>query len=1442
MTFTSTLRKAILLIIFSVFFSQNSFSQCFQIESILVDACDANTDTEGQNEMVRFKVGNAPINTNSMSVSWATQNLNWGGVIQNATTASKVASLNASIIAAGGCGQVLQPTGGILPANATVILVTSYNFNTTFNSFGALTETIYIIFQNSNSIGGHFGNYGNSGNNSRTLSISFGSCSDTVTYNRSLLTDQNGQNVAADGATVVFTPNGTASYINNGCVAPVQLFTVDASPSTISTCAGNPVNLTGTAQGQQSVVWSAPSGTFSNPTSLTTTFTPTLASAGTVVPVTLTATNSCGATITDIINVTVNNATTPSFNVTPVTICTGGSVPTLNTTSPNGISGTWAPAVISNTASGNYTFTPNVGQCATPVTLSVTITNSITPDFDVTPVTFCTGSAVPTLNATSPNGISGTWAPAVVSNTASGTYTFTPNTGQCATSVTLSVTIINAVTPDFNVTPLTVCTGGVVPTLNTTSSNGITGTWAPAVISNTASGTYTFTPNAGQCATSVTLSVTITNSITPDFNVIPLTVCMGGSVPTLNTTSPNGISGTWAPAVVSNSASGNYTFTPNAGQCATPVTLSVTITNVVTPNFNITPVTVCNGGSVPTLNTTSPNGISGTWAPAVVSNTASGNYTFTPNAGQCATPVTLSVTITNNITPNFNVTPLTVCAGGVVPTLNTTSPNGISGTWAPAVVSNSASGTYTFTPNAGQCATPVTLSVTITNATTPNFNVTPLTVCNGGSVPTLNTTSPNGIAGTWAPAVVSNTASGNYTFTPTAGQCATSVTLSVTITNAATPNFNVTPLTVCTGGVVPTLNTTSPNGITGTWTPAVVSNTTSGTYTFTPNAGQCATPVTLSVTITNAFTPDFNVTPVTVCTGGVVPTLNATSPNGISGTWAPAVVSNTASGNYTFTPNAGQCATPVTLSVTITNAVTPDFNVTPLTVCTGGVVPTLNTTSPNGITGTWAPAVVSNTTSGTYTFTPTAGQCATSVTLSVTITNAVTPDFNVTPLTICTGGSVPTLNTTSPNGIFGTWSSAVVSNTTSGTYIFTPTAGQCASSVTLSVTITNAVTPDFATTLSFCNGETVPTLNTNSPNGVSGTWSPASISNTTSGNYIFTPNVGQCASSVTLAVTINTVSIATIEGPNSVCVNSSIELTNTTPNGAWTSSNTAVATIDTNGNVTGISPGNAIIKYSLNNSACGSVTKTIRVNALPNPVLNDAFLCVDNQTGLVISAVNLHSGLSNTNFSFVWTLNNTVLSTTTNAHQATEPGVYNVTATNVLTGCEASATATVGTSSMGIAEATVGRDFDRNQTITVTVTGGSGNYTYQLDNGIPQTSNVFTNIREGEYEITVRDAGGCGEMTLTVYALNYPYYFTPNGDGYHDTWNIKGLSDQPNAVIYIFDRYGKLLKQLKPSPSNGWDGTYNGHALPSTDYWFKLLYQSRDGSQKEFKAHFAMKR
>ncbi|MFL9843255.1 T9SS type B sorting domain-containing protein, partial [Flavobacterium rhizosphaerae] len=81
-------------------------------------------------------------------------------------------------------------------------------------------------------------------------------------------------------------------------------------------------------------------------------------------------------------------------------------------------------------------------------------------------------------------------------------------------------------------------------------------------------------------------------------------------------------------------------------------------------------------------------------------------------------------------------------------------------------------------------------------------------------------------------------------------------------------------------------------------------------------------------------------------------------------------------------------------------------------------------------------------------------------------------------------------------------------------------------------------------------------------------------------------------------------------------------------------------------------------------------------------------------------------------------------------------------------------------------------------------------------------------------------------------------YFTPNGDGYHDYWNITGLD--ASARIYIFDRYGKLLKQISPD-GIGWDGTFNGQPVPSDDYWFLVEYTEGNQS-KEFRSHFAIKR
>jgi gliding motility-associated-like protein len=158
---------------------------------------------------------------------------------------------------------------------------------------------------------------------------------------------------------------------------------------------------------------------------------------------------------------------------------------------------------------------------------------------------------------------------------------------------------------------------------------------------------------------------------------------------------------------------------------------------------------------------------------------------------------------------------------------------------------------------------------------------------------------------------------------------------------------------------------------------------------------------------------------------------------------------------------------------------------------------------------------------------------------------------------------------------------------------------------------------------------------------------------------------------------------------------------------------------------------------------------------------------------------------------------------------------------------------------------TVTNAFEENQIITV-INAGYGIYEYSLDDGPRQASNAFENVSLGSHTIYVWDVRSpdgysCGVESIdNVQVIDYPYYFTPNGDGYNDTWNIKGLGGQPNAKIYIFDRYGKLIKQLS-SKGQGWDGTYNGQQLPSDDYWFTVDYLEQS-TMKQFKAHFAMKR
>ena len=108
----------------------------------------------------------------------------------------------------------------------------------------------------------------------------------------------------------------------------------------------------------------------------------------------------------------------------------------------------------------------------------------------------------------------------------------------------------------------------------------------------------------------------------------------------------------------------------------------------------------------------------------------------------------------------------------------------------------------------------------------------------------------------------------------------------------------------------------------------------------------------------------------------------------------------------------------------------------------------------------------------------------------------------------------------------------------------------------------------------------------------------------------------------------------------------------------------------------------------------------------------------------------------------------------------------------------------------------------------------------------------------------MRDALGCGQITETITVVGYLPFFTPNGDGLNDQWQVHGLEYLSEPVLHIFDRYGKLIRQLDAN-SPGWDGTYNGQLLPASDYWFRLTYTDPRGQRVEARwinAHFSLKR
>lgn len=228
----------------------------------------------------------------------------------------------------------------------------------------------------------------------------------------------------------------------------------------------------------------------------------------------------------------------------------------------------------------------------------------------------------------------------------------------------------------------------------------------------------------------------------------------------------------------------------------------------------------------------------------------------------------------------------------------------------------------------------------------------------------------------------------------------------------------------------------------------------------------------------------------------------------------------------------------------------------------------------------------------------------------------------------------------------------------------------------------------------------------------------------------------------------------------------------------------------------------------------------------------------------ITAAVNNAKG----NYSYVWTNEAGVEISNQPFAVINEAGNYTVIATSAL-GCvsfpssikiESSSIASISQDDISVI------DDSANNSITITTTNlGIGDYEFALDasNGLFQDEPYFESVSPGIHKVYVRDKNYCGITSIDVSVIGYPKFFTPNNDGFNDTWQVLGINENfyNTSNIYIFDRFGKLITQIDPK-SNGWDGYFNGETVPSSDYWFSVELIDKNGALKIRKGHFSLVR
>lgn len=266
--------------------------------------------------------------------------------------------------------------------------------------------------------------------------------------------------------------------------------------------------------------------------------------------------------------------------------------------------------------------------------------------------------------------------------------------------------------------------------------------------------------------------------------------------------------------------------------------------------------------------------------------------------------------------------------------------------------------------------------------------------------------------------------------------------------------------------------------------------------------------------------------------------------------------------------------------------------------------------------------------------------------------------------------------------------------------------------------------------------------------------------------------------------------------------------------------------------------------YRLENKTTGCFETgnfTITINIPADFEINSGTLCLlANDSIDPDYRLPMNTGLDNSLYTFEWFLDGVKLSNTQPSLVLEKQGTYKVTATTISTGCSISKEVEIFPSGKP-------RDFrvffesgifTNNQEIRVVATG-LGNYEYRINDELYSSNSLFKDVPSGNNLFYINDINGCGEIVIEKMSINYPRFFTPNGDATNDLWRIEDMESLRNPIINIYNRYGKLIKVISDK-FDGWNGTSNGKNLASNSYWFIVNYIDENGVSKKFQGNFSL--